>query len=208
MLLTQKSWEELLKQNHNRQYPLWVIRTLRRWQKIISTMDEALKSIERVLEIDEENQYPEVANIFPDSLEIQFWNIQEIDEKNKIRQKDLFINGYYFLLQERWIGEKKELWIFPWCSPFLELPEDIESTKSPKIFILSQIKNRQAVMRLDFTPLEEEDTIRQRIQGKITSFKEKSLGHSHLSVSKDPILTKDWSFLFWYLYFYGESLKK
>lgn len=35
-------------------------------------MDEALKSIERVLEIDEENQYPEVANIFPDSLEIQF----------------------------------------------------------------------------------------------------------------------------------------
>lgn len=63
-------------------------------------------------------------------------------------------------------------------------------------------------MRLDFTPLEEEDTIRQRIQGKITSFKEKSLGHSHLSVSKDPILTKDWSFLFWYLYFYGESLKK
>lgn len=156
------------------------------------------------------NECREVYDLFPENYDIDFWEIRNSTNPNwatlESRERSITIDGKNFILKEiPWDSDALHL-IQAW--EFFELPDKMKEIKSFRVFILRMLKDRKKVLALEGLPLENTDLIDRAIRTKMLTLKSLGYGQSHLSLSKNVKLTKNWEFLFWYILYYDKSLEK
>lgn len=156
------------------------------------------------------NECREVYDLFPENYTISFWEIRNRKAPGTgltlpTQERDVEIGENKFILRERVGWEYLELiqtWNF-----FHDLGE-IDKNGSIWIFIFSMLKWRTPVLRVENDINADSNVLGRVIRTKLLTLQASSYGQSHLSISGNIHLSRNWDFLFWYLLHHNKSLKQ
>lgn len=178
-----------------------------------SALEKALDRIDKTFWAKETDMScMEVSSVFPLDWELIFWELSEVISYSKdniahnagIKQREITYGQGKFIVRERiW---KKNILEVHQCWEYLDFPFEINTRH--KNFILSQLKNRKAVLSLWNCQIENQESIEDVLKGKFEDFRQLWVWLSHEDMLWNIHLLRNWEFMFWYLYFFKRSTQK
>lgn len=184
------------------------------WEKVNSPLESALEAIRATFWPQErDTTITEVSSLFPQNPSLVFEQVEHriiFDEQNKehdtgLKQRTIFINGKYFQIRET-------TWAKPWdleihqTGTFFDFPTRLD--KAHKDFIFSQLRDRKKVLTLPKIAINNDYAITWALSKKLAEFSEHAQWYSHRDISLSLEHKRNWEFMFWYLHFYNQSIKK